>query len=184
MSDEIIAELLCPNCTNVIELAAQHPDKIQCPTCEHQFLLTDHMCPVCFTYHAEKTVVCHACGKALNRLCRHCHTTNWSGDEICQNCGQHIDLITQISDYTQARPGSRLHEDSETIRKIKEQEQKASEERMAELLEIEKQRREEIYRRMAAQQKRERQLLLGTVFVIGLLLLTAVAYILFTSINP
>jgi DNA-directed RNA polymerase subunit RPC12/RpoP len=175
MSDEILIELACPNCTHPIDLKEQG-QQIVCPACSSQLLLEGHVCPTCAQYHKEITGFCRICGTAMMRTCERCGKSNWSGAEYCQDCGAALDIFQLLHLHNKQSTMDRLDEQMRKAQSFKEKERADSDRRMAMLLENERERLLTIYTRHEAQKKQDRQLMLTAVFVLSIFVIIVAAF--------
>lgn len=182
MSDEVLQEIRCPNCQSTINLQG-HGQTVVCEACNSQFILQGHLCPNCQTYHRKETAFCGRCGKAMARVCGRCQTNNWAGDEYCHKCGQAMDILDLVTrrhkDAVQEQQERRRLE----IARMKQQEEENSRIRMAELMEIERLRIEELKRRLAKERARQRQMLFLTVAMVVFFLVIIALYALLNTIG-
>ncbi|MEW5988695.1 MAG: zinc ribbon domain-containing protein [Chloroflexota bacterium] len=175
MSNEILQEMACPNCRNPLDLRG-HSQLIICEACGSHFLLQGHLCPFCQTYHAEEELVCSNCGAALTRMCRKCGRGNWSGDEFCATCGSALDILDVLERQDRTATRSRLQRQMEEARQIKELEEAAARQRLADLQALEEQRLAEHHQEQTKRLAEERKLLLYVFGGVGILLLIIVVY--------
>jgi DNA-directed RNA polymerase subunit RPC12/RpoP len=175
MSDEILLELACPNCTHPINLKEQG-QQIVCPACSSQLLLEGHVCPTCGQYHKEAVGFCSICGTAMMRTCERCGVSNWSGAEFCQDCGATLDIFQLLHLHNKHSTMTRLDEQMREAQTFKEKERADSDRRMAMLLENEQERLRGIYARRDAQKKQDRQLMMTAVFVLSIFVLIVAAF--------
>jgi len=175
MSDEILIELTCPSCTHPIDLAEQG-QQIVCPACGSHLLLDGHMCPTCGQYHKEVADFCRICGTAMTRTCQRCGTSNWSGAEYCQDCGAAMDIFQLLHLHNQHSTMTRLDEQMREAQAFKEKERADSDQRMAMLLEKERERLHGIHERREAQKKQDRQLMWTAVFVLSIFVIIVAAF--------
>ena len=175
MNDDILIELACPNCTHPIDLKEQG-QQITCPACNSQLLLEGHVCPTCGQYHTEETGFCTICGTALTRSCERCGTSNWAGAEYCQDCGAALDIFQLLQLHNKHSTMSRLDEQMREAHFFKEKEQADSNQRMAALMENERERLRGIHERREAQKRQDRQLMFTAVFVLSIFVLIVAAF--------
>lgn len=176
----MLEQLACPNCQNAIDPRA-HGQHVTCEACGGHFILDGHFCANCHAYYKEEVAFCQECGTAMNRVCRKCNTRNWAGDEYCSGCGAALDIFELLHQQTAVSTADRLYEQQKRARAYKEQEKIASEKRMAELMEIEKERQLELARRYQIQQKKDQQLYLMAGGVVIAALIIVALLIAFTS---
>lgn len=175
MSDEILREIACPNCRHPIDLQ-QDGRSLSCAACGSQFILEGHFCPSCLAYHQADTLFCGQCGTALKRTCQRCQTSNWAGHEYCQQCGAALDIFDVVMLQTKEARKKMQEERLDLIRKMKEEEERASARRMQELVAIEEARLAEFQARRHKQAQRDRQMLIAAFLVIFLVVLAMLAF--------
>ncbi len=177
-----LLEVGCPSCGSQIDVTG-HQAEITCPVCNASFVLAGRLCPACGAYHQEEQAACLTCGTALVRLCRHCHTTNWTGDETCIECGQPIDLLSQIEAGSQQSTPERLSQQMAAARQLNQAESEASDRRMAELMAIEEARLAELRRQRARRTRQERNMLVVVFAAVLLFLLILLGYAILSGIS-
>ena len=179
MTNEILQEIACPNCLNAIDVR-EHGRYVVCDACNSQFILEGHICPGCTTYHKIETPFCRQCGEALTRKCQRCHTSNWAGDEYCNDCGAPLDIFELLHINTRHKTEHRLNEQMRRSRQIKIEEEEASKQRLAKMIAEEETRQADIRQRQQKHQAREHLLLLwfGVIVLFFLSILAVVSFIL------
>ncbi len=171
----MLIELACPNCKNSID-PRDHGKHVTCDACGSQFILDGHFCANCHAYYSEERGFCQECGSAMNRVCRKCNTPNWAGDEYCQKCGAALDIFELLHQQNQHKTADRLIEQQESARELKAKEAAASEKRMADLVNIERERQIKLAQRRQVQKQKDKQLFI----IVGAVLLFAILLIGFT----
>lgn len=179
MTNDILTNISCPNCLNPIDIR-EHGRHITCDACSSQFILRGHLCPNCSSYNDDETAICGQCATALTRICRKCKTSNWAGDEYCQECKNALDILDLIVGNYQSTTSDRLLEQRLQAKQLQAEEEQASIRRMGELLEIEAERQEEIQRRMKIQKEHEKTTYILLGLVLGLVLLALFIYSIFS----
>lgn len=177
MSNEILVEIACPNCLNPIDVR-EHGQHVTCDACNSKFILQGHLCPQCSTYHETSVRICGQCGTALQRTCRRCGTENWSGEEYCIRCGDALDILDIVSVTANEEAMRHRAAKQETIRQVRAETQAASEKRMQEFMEIERERQAQLRARKKSRQRRD-GLVLGGVATAVFLLFVCAALVLF-----
>jgi hypothetical protein len=175
-------EISCPSCGSQIELT-NHRAEITCAVCNGVFVLAGHLCPSCGNYHQDDHAACLNCGSSLVRLCRYCHTTNWTGDDTCIECGESIDLLSQIEAESRKSTPERLSQQMAAARQLNLVEAQASDRRMAELMAIEEARLAELRRQHARRQRQERTMLTVVFAAVLLFLLILAGFALFSVVG-
>jgi uncharacterized membrane protein YvbJ len=109
-----------------------------------------------------------------------CGATNWALSDHCTQCGRNLDLIDQMARRWQLSTEERLAERRASIASLKEDEERASQERMAVLLEAERIRQEALALARETQRKKDQQMYRATAIAIGVFLLIVVIVLLLT----
>lgn len=175
-------EIACPSCGSAID-ASDHGAEIACTVCNGSFLLAGHLCPACTTYHDSEQAACSACGNALVRLCRQCQTTNWTGDDICVECGAAIDMLSLLEAQSGQGTSDRLSQQMSDARHLNESESLASDRRMAELLAIEEARQAELRKLRVRHTRQERKMLIVVFAAVLVFLLLLVGFAVFSTLG-
>ncbi len=179
MTNEILTEIVCPNCLNPIDVR-KHGQHVICDACRSQFILQGHICPECNTYHREEQSFCGECGQAMTRICQKCQTVNWAGDEYCKTCGSAMDILEMLRVHHKATTEDRLQDQMTFAQEIKRRERQDSNKRMAKMVAQEQARLQELGRRRRERKKKDKQMfvIVGiiTAVVIILLLLFTVMF--------
>lgn len=171
----------CPSCGSAID-ASEHQAEIACSVCNAHFVLAGHLCPSCGAYHVEDLAACLACGAPMVRLCWHCQTANWTGDEVCVACGERIDLLSQLEAKAGRTTEQRLSQQMAAARQLNDAEAESSSRRMAELMAIEEARQAELRRLRARQERQERNLLKVVFVAVVIFLVVLLGYALLSAV--
>ncbi len=182
MSSEMKQTIACPFCLGLTPLVT-NTAVLTCTNCSLQFSLAGHLCPNCFAYQSEETGTCPDCGDSLNIVCRQCGTVNWSGSEICTECGYEIDRSSSMISSAYGTTAERLSRQMEEARELKKQEKIASRNRMAEMMAAEETRQEKIRLRVKKQKEQERWLLIIMFGAVSLFLLGLIIYAIISTIG-
>jgi uncharacterized membrane protein YvbJ len=148
----------CPNC-GAHDMETGTDLRLTCDFCGSIFGQVTRICPRCGHYHEEDVRHCAECGAAIVRDCPACGADNWTASDHCVQCGRNLDLIEQMARRWQKTTQERLYERMTAMSSLKEREARASQARMAPLLEAEQRRQEALAVAQAAQRQRDRQLL-------------------------
>ena len=178
----VILDINCPSCGSQLDIT-EHQAEITCAVCNNVFVLAGHLCPSCGAYHQEDQAVCLTCGTPLVRLCRHCHTTNWTGDETCIECGERIDLLSQLEAESRQSTPERLSRQMAAAKQLNLSEAEASDRRMAELMAIEEARLAELRRQRAKRGQQERTMLIVVFAAVLIFLLVLLGFALLSAIT-
>lgn len=171
----------CPSCGSVLDVT-DCQDEITCTVCNAHFAPAGHLCPACGAYHDEDLAACQTCGTPLVRLCWHCQTANWTGNDICTKCGERIDLLSQLEAKSSQTTPARLSRQMSAARQLNEAESEASSRRMAELMAIEEARQAELHRQRARQKRQERNMLMVVFVAVVIFLIALLAFALVSAI--
>ena len=182
MTKEETEIIQCPSCSSPIRYE-DSSGEVHCDVCGADFQMAGHLCPNCHTYHRFEGSLCLSCGTPLTKSCRECRAVNWSGSQVCANCGESIDIISLVSDSRYAVAINRLTRQMDQATAIKLAEEVASGKRMAELVAIEEARQKEIAQRLAKQKEHERKLLIIVFGAVTLFFIALLAYAIVTALN-
>ncbi|HSJ53046.1 MAG TPA: zinc ribbon domain-containing protein [Anaerolineae bacterium] len=150
----------CPNC-GAKEMLPDPDDRLQCLYCGTSFGEVQRICLECGHYNEAGARHCGECSAPLIRDCPACGADNWVHAEHCTECGRNLDLIALMARRLQQTTQERLQQRGAAMVAIKEQEERASQARMAVFLEMERERQEELARAEALQAQRDRRHLLA-----------------------
>lgn len=173
-------DLECPNC-GAPELEPGEDQQLVCPFCGSVFGDLTRVCPGCGHYNEAGVRHCVRCGLSLVRDCPACGADNWVLAEHCTRCGRDLDLIERLASRWQQTTQERLYERRTAVAELKEQEERASQARMAGLMDVERRRQEALARARVERRERDRQVytlvvvafVIFVVVVLVTLLLTA-----------
>ena len=172
----------CPNC-GAKELAPDESGQLVCEFCHSSFGEVTRVCPSCGAYNEEQVRFCQKCGNPLIRDCPVCGADNWILAQHCIQCGRSLDLIEQMARRWQLTTQHRLQEWKGEIAQVKAGEEKASEERMAMLMEAERIRQEALALARATQRKRDQQLYGWLVIAVAAFLVLVVFFLVLSWIG-
>ena len=173
-----LSEFECPNC-GANEMLEGENQQLLCVYCGTSFGQVTQICPKCGHYNEEGVRHCSECGSPILRDCPVCGWDNWVLADHCVQCGRNMDLIAQMAQRWQQTTQERLARQREGMVELKEQEERASQRRMAAFLEVEHRRQEALARARAAQEERDRQVyMLVGVAVVAFIVLLVLALLL------
>jgi uncharacterized membrane protein YvbJ len=175
-------KLECPNC-GAKELVPDENGYLVCTFCHSNFGEITRICPSCGQYNEEQVRFCARCGNPLIRDCPVCGADNWILAEHCVQCGRSLDLIEQMARRWQLTTQNRLQERRGEIAQVKAEEEKASEGRMATLMEAERIRQEALALARATQRKRDRQMYLLLAALVAIIAIIICAYLVLSLIG-
>jgi uncharacterized membrane protein YvbJ len=150
----------CPNC-GAHDMEAGPDQRLFCLFCDTSFGEVTRICPVCGHYNKDDVRHCSECGARIMRDCPVCGADNSVLADHCVQCGRNLDMIDQMARRWQKTTEQRLYEQKAAMISLKEQEERASQERMAILMEAERHRQEALALARESQSQRERQLYIG-----------------------
>jgi uncharacterized membrane protein YvbJ len=155
--------------------------QLLCLYCGSFFGEVTRICPNCGHYNEEGIRHCSQCGTRIIRDCPVCGADNWVLAEHCGQCGRNIDMISQMARRWQLSTQQRLNEQRAAVTAIKKEQERASQERMAALMEAERIRQEAIALARETQRQRDRQMYVWGAVALGVFLIVAVLILLLTS---
>jgi uncharacterized protein YbaR (Trm112 family) len=177
MTNEILVEIACPNCRTPIDVR-EHGRHVVCEACNSQFIVQGHLCPKCHAYYADKTSSCGRCGSAIERKCRKCQTMNWAGDEYCNHCGTAMDILDVLANNIVATRSAQLQSHNQQVRQMRRETEKASKERMAQFMDVEANRQQEVGRQRQLRRQKDQQLYALTAVIVLLVIALALFFLL------
>lgn len=167
----------CPNC-GANDMQTGDDQRLYCLFCGGSFGEVRRICPGCGHYNEKGVRHCSECGARLVRDCPACGAVNWTLADHCVQCGRNLDIIDQMTRRWQLSTQERLAERRANVASLKDQEERASQERMAALLEAERIRQEALALARESQRERDRRIyvalgiaVLVFVCIVGLMLL-------------
>ena len=177
-----LTDLECPNC-GANDMAQDDEQRLFCLFCGSSFGEVTRICPRCGHYNEAGARHCLVCGTLATRDCPTCGADNWILAEHCVQCGRNLDLIEQVTRRWQRTVQQRLYDRQAEMISLKEREERASQERMASLMEAERIRQEALVLARESQRQRDRQvyLVIGIAFLA--FFLVAVAVLLLSSLG-
>ena len=170
----------CSNCGGN-ELLQGQQGRLICAYCGSAFGEVTRICPQCGHYNEAGVRHCARCGEPIIRDCPACGWDNWILAEHCVQCGRNLDVIERIARRWQQTTQQRLQEHRAGMAALKDREEHASQQRLAEFLEIERQRQEGLALAQQVQRQRERQLVLVLAVAFFVLVLVVIVALLMSS---
>lgn len=163
----MLQELNCPTC-GAPGLEIHQPDGIVlCKFCGNKYSQTDDVaCPRCESINKAEVLFCKQCGEKLKRTCAACSTENWAGAEYCSACGRDLDTINFMANRTREGYEDHLQKQRDMATRLKEEQEAGSQARLAAMWEIDRQRTEELQRKLE-KQKAENKTLMTMMFIVG-----------------
>jgi hypothetical protein len=174
-----LTDFECPNCgANDMVQGPEH--RLVCTFCGTSFGEVTRICPECGHYNEAGWRHCAECGTLLVRDCPACGTDNWVMAEHCVQCGRNLDIIEQMARRWQKTTQQRLYDQMGSMATLKEEEERASRDRMAALLEAERVRQEALTLARESQRVRERQMYALIVAVVVVFVIIVLVTLLLT----
>jgi uncharacterized membrane protein YvbJ len=170
----------CPNC-GASEMVPTEDRQLHCVFCGSSFGEITRICPKCGHYNEDEVRHCSQCGATLIRDCPVCGADNWALAEHCVQCGRNIDVFERMSQRWQKTVQQHLEERRASMAALKEQQERASQARMATFMEAERDRQVAIAQAREAQRERDRQLLIITGITTAVFIVIVVLLLLLTS---
>ena len=177
-----LTDFQCPNC-GAKEMLPGDDRRLLCVYCGTSFGEVERICPKCGHYNDQDVRHCQECGGRLIRDCPACGADNWVLAEHCVECGRNLDLVEQMARRWQRTTQERLYERQAGMTALKEQEERASQQRMAVLLAAERERQGALARARAAQKARDRQLWTILVAAAALLVFVMVLVLVLSAVG-
>ena len=146
-------------------------DTLTCPACTAPGLLSEpgggFQCEYCGTIWQVQPVRCLVCGWENSRR-----------SEVCANCGEPLTMIARVlTRHGTAGPPAWLGRVRSRAGELKEQGARASEQRMEQLLDIDRRRHLDDARALARQRATDRQVVLVVGVGVGVLALVVVTLV-------
>ena len=94
-------------------------------------------------------------------ICPDCSTANAPDAKNCVSCGHPFDALGHIMAREQLRFADRFSQRAQNVPEMKTQAADASQQRLAQLWEVDRQRRDALHLQKKRQQQQERRLLIG-----------------------
>jgi len=169
----MLKELNCPKC-GAPGLEAHQPDGVVvCSFCGNTFAADSSIaCPHCETVNPPDAGFCKSCGKKLRSNCPACGAQNWAGADFCAACGHNIDIVSVMAERRAQGFRGTLQQQRDSANQLKQEDEIASQKRLASMYEVEE-RRQAHLARQRAEQTRQQNLLLGA--AIGLIVVFVIA---------
>jgi uncharacterized membrane protein YvbJ len=111
-------------------------------------------------------------------ICPDCSTANAPDAKRCTVCGHPFDALGHILDREQLRFVDRFSQHAQAVPETKAQQADGSRQRMAQLWEEDRQRRDALYAQKRRQQQQERRLLMGAVTAVIVVLIVVLIVLL------
>jgi len=127
----------CPKC-GASEVVLRKDQQLACSNCGTVLGEVSRLCPSCSHYNEDGLRHCSICGTELVRECSSCGADNWVLASYCSQCGRHLGLVERLARRWQQTTQQRLYERQASMGPLKEQEEWASQGRMASIMHLER----------------------------------------------
>lgn len=172
MSD-LLQSLDCAQCGGG-PLTDNGDGTVSCPYCGSAFAHPERVCPRCATVNEVDAVRCTACGEKLREPCVRCGVFNWVNATHCRNCGAALDMLEHIAARHAETTAERLRRAQSQMPALKEEAERASQERLEKMWAKERERIEALAQAKSKQQRQERLLWKTAAIVVGMVLVVIV----------
>ena len=153
---------------------------LSCPFCGSTFAHPDCVCPRCETVNEPGARLCVSCGQKLRAPCVRCGALNPVNASFCHECGAGLDLLEHIAARRAVTDAGRLEQMQSEAARLKEETERASQERMSKFWAQEQARLESLAKAKAEQQRQERLIVL----LVSAVLLVAVLAVIALAVAP
>lgn len=171
----------CSGCGSPSFSVEPEGNLLRCAYCHTAYPLQEMVCPQCGTPYISGSAYCPSCGFDLVRECRACGAANPYSARVCRICGQNLDILDAVIARAAKQRAEWLREVREEAARIKALEEEASQARMAEMWEAEKQRLEELARARAERDRQQRIIMAIAIGAVALFLLIALIMAFYTT---
>jgi ribosomal protein L40E len=167
---EALQSLTCSQCGGS-PLKDNGDGTISCPFCGSTFAHPERVCPRCETVNELDARLCVSCGEKLREPCVRCGALNAVNASYCHECGAGLDLLEHLAARRAVSDADRLQQLQSEATRIKEDTERASQERMSKFWAQEQTRLQSLAKAKAEQQRQERLIwILATCAVIILVI--------------
>ncbi len=170
----MLNDIPCSNCGSAA-LRVGADGRVACERCGAEHAPPRSVCAACGQVNADGARFCSGCGEGLTYACRVCGADNWSGAEACANCGRRLDLLEAVGQGMTDGLRRRLEEQRAGVNALKQEEERASQARLAKLWAADNERRERLAEAAARQAAQDKRALQGAFLGAALLLVFAAA---------
>jgi hypothetical protein len=175
-----LTDFECPNC-GANEMKLGEHQQLECVFCGTSFGEISRICSTCGHYSEAGARHCEQCGTQITRDCPACGADNPAAARNCIHCGRNLDLVERMTRRWQQTTQERLYEQMAGMASLKEEEARASQERMAAFLEADRIRQEALALSRASRLERDRQIYRWVVIGIAVFIIVAVVILLLTA---
>ena len=155
-----------------------------CDFCQAVYVAPGNACPECGALFDPKAQYCPACGNDLVRECRSCGAPNSHSAEKCSECGQDLDLLDILFARAAQQRSDWLDEVREDASEIKAQQEAASQAQLAQMWEVERQRRKSLAEARAERDRQQRIILTVIGVVVALIVIGVLVSIVLSLSQP
>lgn len=173
MSD-VLQSLKCSQCGGA-PLKDNGDGTLSCPYCSSTFAHPERVCPQCETVNPMDARLCVSCGEKLREPCVRCGALNPVNASYCHECGAALDLLEHIAARRAVTDAGRLEQMQSEATRIKEETERASQERMSKFWTQEQARLESLARAKVEQRRQERLIVLAASAALLLVVLSIIA---------
>ena len=156
---------------------------LSCPFCGSTFAHPDCVCPRCETVNEPDVRLCVSCGQKLREPCVRCGALNLVNAAHCHECGAGLDLLEHIAARRAVTDAGRLQQIQSEAARLKQETERASQERMSKFWAQEQARLESLAKAKAEQQRQERLIVLLVSAVLLVAVLAIVALVVATRLR-
>ena len=157
---------------------------VACPFCGSMFVHPERVCPRCETVNPTDARVCVSCGEKLRESCVRCGALNPVQASYCRECGAALDLLEHIAARRALTDANRLQQIQSEATRVKEETERASQERMSAFWAQEQARLAALAKAKAEQQRQERLIWILTTSAVVILVIVLLALGLTTLLRP
>ena len=170
-------QLLTLNCAQcgASPLTDNGDGTVSCPYCGSVFAHPERVCPRCEMVNEADAARCISCGEKLREPCVRCGTFNWVQASHCQNCGAALDMLEHIAARHAETTAERLRRFGSEMPAIKDEAERASQERLEKMWTQERARMEKLAKAKAEQQRQERLIWTIAAVAIAMVVIAIVA---------
>lgn len=178
MQDRTASPVTCSGCGSSSFIARQDSLPV-CAYCGAPYTPTDPECPRCGERYDPGARRCPSCGAWLTRGCPVCGTLNPLVASQCLVCGQALSVAEAMFERLTTKTPAQLRRMREAGARVKIEERRASQSRMAEMWAADDRRREAREQAQALRARQERLIvtvaivLVGAAVVVGIILAVA-----------
>lgn len=177
-----LEQLECPNCGS--DTLTSNPDgTLTCSFCGDRYAAPGGvLCPSCGQVNDEEANYCQECGYDLIRECPACGAGSPHDATHCQICGRPLSALEEIVERLQEKTAGRLERQMRESVDIKVQEEADSQRRLEEMW-LQEHERQQAIATAKAEQQRQEQLLVRSVFILVILVILVILGVILISVS-